>query len=178
MTVRRNNANATSNYFDALMQGIGHRGSSFMDLDNTALYVTQDKETGRALVQEFKREGEPQMSSGQRICLEWLARRPGFTVWVCVKRNDGRIGFTHIGRTNELVLSETQYQQRVRAWWQQVAIDLGPAAAAVVRPEFVEPGAEQCNKCGATLPEWPRQALLVCKACWRGHNGLPPTGAS
>lgn len=51
-----------------------------------------------------------------------------------------------------------------------------PAAFLVASSDPVWKPGEPCEQCGAALPRWPRQSLLVCRACWRVANRLPPDG--
>tara|TARA_Y100000310_G_scaffold98201_2_gene95965 strand:- start:2370 stop:2807 length:438 start_codon:yes stop_codon:yes gene_type:complete len=127
MTQRRDNPEALSNYFDRLTDGIGARGSSFMDIDSyvhdgrqARLYLTHDgKGADRFLVQEFKYQGQT-VDLGQARALIAMAHQPAFTVWLIVKRDDGQIGFFNYlwerGRKVEL-LSEHDYQARFGSWW-------------------------------------------------------------
>lgn len=113
MTQLRKQKDAISNYFDGLLEGIGHRGSSFTDLDA----VTHDMRTGRILVQEMKQWGE-KLNTGQRRTLQHLCSLPKFTVWVVVKRDDHRIGFADYRRLPEFsVITEDEYRERFGAWW-------------------------------------------------------------
>lgn len=178
MTVLRKNADAISNYFDRITRGIGHRGSSFTDLDSlhiAGVHLTHDKETGRCLVQEFKHEGE-ELSAGQRLALEWLAYQRNFTVWVVVKRKDGRIGFTDLRSMRldgQRVLSEAQYRDQFAGWWERTRAALRPMNEV---PSFSH---GRCSLCGVELPQWPQQTLAkgqtVCVTCWRRHNAQVPS---
>ncbi len=183
MTVLRRNTTAISNYFDRITRGVGHRGSSFTDVDS--LVITHDKDRGVALVQEFKHETE-ELSVGQRLALEWLATRPGFAVWLLVKRKDGRIGFTDMRSfrmDGQRILTEAQYRARFAEWWERSPVRVEstvhtPPPPPPVLP-LLAPGARQhgrCAHCGTGLPLWPRQSLAdgtaLCRACWRRHNRL------
>jgi hypothetical protein len=125
MTQRRNNPDATTNYFDRLLDGIGHRGSSFCDVDRMdgrpVVAITHDGQTHRFLLQEFKREGEP-ASAAQSWLLECVARVPEFTVWVVVKMNDGSIVWLDVAVGEIDKLSEREYQDRFRLWWRNQAM--------------------------------------------------------
>jgi hypothetical protein len=106
-----------SNYFDTVLAGIGHRGSSFSDIDA----VSHDGKTGRFLLQEFKREGEP-LDPAQHWMLQELAALPRhFTVWHVVKRDDGQIGFAVFSHALE-VIPVQEYQRRFQCWWNNVPI--------------------------------------------------------
>lgn len=84
MTQLRRDQQAISNFFDRVLKGIGHRGSSFTDVDA----LTHDEATDRFLFQEFKNADE-QLNRGQARLLKGLARREFCTVW-CVRRLDDR----------------------------------------------------------------------------------------
>jgi hypothetical protein len=105
-----------SNYFDDLLRGIGHRGSSFTDVDA----VTHDGKTGRWLMQEFKQPTEV-LSDGQQWHLEALSQHDRFTVWVVRKHADGRLLWTEFraGATRfPEIITVAEYQVRFRAWWE------------------------------------------------------------
>lgn len=113
MTQYRNDPDRQSNYFDDILSGIGHRGSSFSDIDA----ITHDGATCRFLVQEFKHEGE-RLSGGQHWMLKDLAKVPDhFTVWVVRRRNDGRIDWADMRNGTLYVLTVEQYQEKFRQWW-------------------------------------------------------------
>ena len=102
-----------SNYFDALMAGIGKRGSTFSDVDA----ITHDSDGDRYLFQEFKREGE-QMSLGQKRLLAGLKRREFATVWCVRMRGDGRVDWFDVGVSRHVeTITEGEYRRRVAAWW-------------------------------------------------------------
>lgn len=101
-----------SNYFDTILQGIGHRGSSFTDVDA----VAHDGRTHRFLFQEFKQDGEPLHPSQHWMLKDLVAIPAHFTVWLMVKRRDGQIGWSEFGHA-ERVISVAEYQGRVAAWW-------------------------------------------------------------
>lgn len=112
MTQLRHCKCGLSNYFDTILQGIGHRGSSFSDADA----ISHDGKTHRFLVQEFKREGEG-IDAGQHWMLQDLVRLPQhFTVWHVVKRDDGLIGWAEYGSALQ-VITVKEYQERFAAWW-------------------------------------------------------------
>lgn len=114
MTQRRNDPDRLSNHFDSLYRDIGHRGSSFTDLDA----ITHDARTGRFLVQEFKWLGEPSLP-GQRRLLLALADLPNFTVWVCVKRSDdASYAWADYRRLDSIdVVTADEMRRRFEAWW-------------------------------------------------------------
>lgn len=120
MTQLRKQKDAISNYFDDVLRGIGHRNSSFMDVDA----VTHDGKTKRWLVQEFKHEGEP-LDKAQHWMLQDLTTLPKhFTAWIVVKRQDGHIGwadFADVKATYEVITVQA-YQERFAAWWAQTYI--------------------------------------------------------
>lgn len=113
MTQLRKFRDSISNYFDTLTQGIGKRGSSFMDVDA----VSHDKDTHRFLFQEFKQPGEP-LHPATRMVLEDLAGLPRCTVWFVRRLDYGCVGWVQYGseRVEELI-SEEEYCNRFRRWW-------------------------------------------------------------
>jgi hypothetical protein len=105
-----------SNYFNAVLDGIGARNSSFTDVDA----VSHDGKSGRWLFQEFKGESEV-LSFGQEWCVKAFTEHERFTAWVVRKREDGRIGWVEYrdGATAcEELISVPEYQRRFRAWWE------------------------------------------------------------
>lgn len=126
MTQLRSDKHAISNYFDRLTEGIGKRGSSFMDLDA----VSHDKDTRRFLFQEFKQPGEP-LHPAQRMTLTDLAHLPRCTVWFVRRIGDGRIGWAQFrsGRREEII-TESEYQERFRCWWQDHAFPPAPPSVS------------------------------------------------
>lgn len=72
MTYLRRDPNNISNHFDELLAGIGHRGSSFMDID----CLIHDGHRKRFLLCEFKRRDE-QLSPAQEWALSDWASIPG-----------------------------------------------------------------------------------------------------
>ena len=113
MTQLRIDKHAISNYFDKLTEGLGKRGSSFMDVDA----VSHDKDTGRFLFQEFKQEEEP-LHPAARMVLKDLAGLDRCTVWFVRRLGNGLIGWAQFGSgLCEEVLTEQEYQDRFRLWW-------------------------------------------------------------
>jgi hypothetical protein len=115
MTQLRKKKDAISNYFDDLLKGIGHRGSSFMDVDA----FTHDALTKRWLVQEFKNNEEP-LDKAQLWMLRDLATLPKhFTVWLVRRRDDGFLDWADCRdvRATRTVISVAEYQQKFRDWW-------------------------------------------------------------
>ena len=123
MTVLRNDScpqcgyvlSPISNYFNNLLDGIGHRGSSFTDIDA----VSHDGKTGRWLFQEFKGEHET-LSYGQEWCVSAFTQHDRFTAWVVRKRDDGYIGWVEYraGATlNEERITVAEYKRRFSLWW-------------------------------------------------------------
>lgn len=115
MTQLRKCRDSISNYFDRVLEGVGHRGSSFTDLDA----VTHDMSTGRVLIQEMKQYGEP-INEGQRRTLEHLSTLPKFTVWVVVKGPRDIIGWREYRTKRAKWMTENEYRDRFQAWWNNV----------------------------------------------------------
>ncbi len=177
MTVLRANKGAISNYFDRLLQGLGQRGSSFTDLDA----VTHDGATGRCLIQEFKRTGEP-LPTGQRQTLEWLARQPRFTVWLVIRgRDDASLQWADARRLTMLeTITVDEYRHRFRRWWAAAgahevltaSTDSSPAPVstgtasywAEPPPAGPRPPDGLCEKCGKRTAVSPWK-MWMCFSC-------------
>jgi VRR-NUC domain-containing protein len=104
-----------SNWADKIFKGIGHRGSSFADLD----FIAHDKNTHRFLAIEYKRPGE-NLSEGQRILLADLALEARFTVWFLLFGENGQFGWIDMAwyRPQDIQTIELdQLQERYAAWW-------------------------------------------------------------
>lgn len=119
MTQRRNDPDRLSNYFDRLLHGIGHRGSSFTDVDA----LTHDEgPPDRFLFQEFKGSNEP-LNTGQARLLKGLARQNYITVW-CVRRltDINRLQWCDVASRQAGVVTVEHYQAMFRAWWMRAAV--------------------------------------------------------
>lgn len=113
MTQLRRDPGHIGNRFDAWLAGIGHRGSSFCDIDA----ITHDERTHRYLIQEFKHDGEP-LTDGQHKVLSDLAREPRVTVWYCQLHEGGLFWADMLFEAESLALiTVAEYQDRFRAWW-------------------------------------------------------------
>lgn len=117
MTQRRNDPDRLSNYFDGLLRGIGHRGSSFTDVDA----LTHDERTDRYLFQEFKREDEP-LNRAQWRAFTGLARKDYITVWCVRKRKDGRLDWCDVAMRSKETISIEDYRRRFKCWWDDIPI--------------------------------------------------------
>jgi hypothetical protein len=127
VTQRRNaDPNSLSNWFDRQLTGIGHRGSSFTDLDRldwSPMVFTQNDVTGRVLVQEFKQDGEKK-NPAQFRALRGLARiaPQKLSVWCVVRRRDGFIGWCDVAtfvRTKQTeIITLDEFRGRFRRWWE------------------------------------------------------------
>jgi hypothetical protein len=117
VTRLRNEPEAISNFFDALLDGIGRAGSSFTNLDA----CTHDERTDRFLFQEFKRDHEP-LSRGVRRLLVGLARREYLTVWCVRVHTCERLEFFDVGTRHHDFITAAEYQARFRRWWHQQPI--------------------------------------------------------
>lgn len=120
MTVLRRDPSSITNYFDELFRGIGHRGSSFMDLDNACFCVSHDGETKRALIMEFKDKDEP-CSKGQQRVLEGLTELSDrITCWYLQRQSGGVVHFAEYrkGATQCMErITEPECRERYRQWW-------------------------------------------------------------
>ena len=124
MTVRLNrHRESISNYFDEILEGIGKRGSSFMDVDA----VSHDKDTHRFIFQEFKEPGEA-LHPAQAMVLRDLAGLPRCEVWFVRRADGGRIGWARFGSLDhEELLTVEEYRERFRRWWKNEAVTPAPA---------------------------------------------------
>ena len=113
MTQLRCDPGSIRNEVDRILEGIGHRGSSFSDLDA----ISHDVRTHRFLVQEFKRPGEA-LSAGQRLLLTDLSLEARFTVWYVMVMRDGQIAWADMRWPDSIdVISQDDYRARFAAWW-------------------------------------------------------------
>jgi hypothetical protein len=76
MTAFRADPDGPENFFDRLFSGIGHRGSSFTDVDG----LSHDVASNRFLMFEYKRPFE-KMSKGQQMALFAFSALPGCEFW-------------------------------------------------------------------------------------------------
>lgn len=112
VTVLRRDLSHINNYFNRLYEGVGHRGSSFADIDA----VTHDGRTQRFLFQEFKHEGEP-CSPGQLYLLRSLARLPGATCWYVLLQDDGDVRWADMRYETVDVISPERLRALFEQWW-------------------------------------------------------------
>jgi hypothetical protein len=170
MTTLRRNAADISNYFDRLTQGIGHRGSSFTDVDR--LCITHDLGRGRALFQEFKHEGE-QLPIGQRRALEWLATQPALSVWLVTKRKDGNVALLDFRARQQIVLTESDYQRRFRQWWEGAARAIAQEAPQTAETFTATTEFALCSDGSLCIDRSHRGqwiggiGVARCAACWK-----------
>jgi hypothetical protein len=143
-----------SNHFDHVYDSIGHRGSSFSDIDG----VSHDGKTQRFLLQEFKREGE-RRDPAQHWMLSELTRTlqklpQHFTVWIVERRTDGMYGWAEYGQPMQVITRE-ELRARFRAWWDAVPF-VSTRVSAPCQPN--DPIAERtCDACGGAIysgEEW------------------------
>lgn len=114
MTQLRKCKCGSSNELDLLEAGIGHGGSSFMDLDA----FTHDLRTHRFLVRELKRPNEG-LNTGERIALTDLALEPRFTVWYLQLWKSGEIAWADMYHPESIcVITRNEYRERLRTWWE------------------------------------------------------------
>ncbi len=126
-----------SNYFDRLLHGIGHRGSSFTDIDA----VSHDMKTQRFLIQELKREGEKRDRAQDSALLDFartLKKIPDhFTFWLVIRLHDERfVQWANYGDV-PVRIAVAEYQARYRAWWDDA---LFVPAAVVTAPPVAPSG--------------------------------------
>lgn len=132
MTIRRNDPDRLSNYFNALIDGIGHRGSSFTDVDA----CTHDEATDRFLFQEFKGPDE-RLNRGQSRLLKGLSRKDYVTVWCVRKRADGQLDWCDVATRTRHTISTAEYKARFRRWWSNVPVICEPVTQADGGPSDV-----------------------------------------
>ncbi len=129
MTIYRKDPDAVSNWFNAQLEGLGHRGSSFTDVDSVVISaLTHDGSSRRFLFQEFKRPNE-EISTGQWWALADLARQPNTTVWA-VRQCEGLsevelTSFWAVPKAGLLVaevIPVDDYRQRYADWWNQPCV--------------------------------------------------------
>lgn len=120
MTQYRKDPDATSNWFNALFYGIGHRGSSFSDIDA----FIHDARTDRILLMEFKWKGNV-IPKGQALGLRSFARREGLTVW-CLKRlENDRVKALDLSHGDFIATITREDARRWLAlWWANRAVSL------------------------------------------------------
>jgi hypothetical protein len=129
MTLLRKHRDAISNYFNTLTEGLGKRGSSFMDVDA----VSHDKDTRRFLFQEFKEPDEP-LHPAQEMVLRDLAGLPACTVWFVRRLPGRRIGWIDYRQGKpclEEILTEQEYRDRFIQWWSNGAQPVAPVKAPI-----------------------------------------------
>jgi hypothetical protein len=116
MTFFRKDPGDISNHFDELFKDIGHRGSSFMDIDK--LWIVHDGRTGRFLMFEFKNRNE-KLSGSQEWVLTEFAKLPGcksVAIWY-----DGEDDYKVIYYPDKVDdrVGERALQQMLKDWWEQ-----------------------------------------------------------
>lgn len=138
-----------SNYFDALFKGIGHRGSSFMDLDRVDYHAVQDDATGRLLIFEFKGPHEKTNVGQWRTLKGTIGISPKIEAWALRLRSDGRIDFFDIRRSTAIeIIEPAECQRRYSAWWNQRPLSVAqPTPPCKHKPEFKDNG--HCRICAA-----------------------------
>jgi len=117
MTKLRKAPDSINNWFDELVDGIGHRESSFSNIDR--LVVAHDGAKRRFLICELKHEGEA-LPGGQAWMLRDLARLPSVTV-IQVVRLNGLVGlrrFDVLRNEDEMeILALDEFRRRYARWW-------------------------------------------------------------
>lgn len=107
---------AISNKVDLMLRGIGHRGSSFTDVDG----LVHDGRTDRFLFMEFKWPGEA-LTNGQGTALKELALESRITVWyiqVDFNEDANLVGWSDMRWPLAMdVISIKEFRARFEAWW-------------------------------------------------------------
>lgn len=169
VTEYRKDPHSIRNWYDKLVDGIGHRKSSFCDVDvmeftPTRLMIAHNRSASRALVVELKHEHE-RMLAGQEETLRWLASRSGFTVWLVTQRVDNMVGWNDFALSPSVPsvsITRGQFRDKYHRWWneritfatnQPVQLDewpqlvtVGRSPKCIHRPEFIVDG--RCWICG------------------------------
>jgi len=112
MTQLRREPENISNHFDTLFRGLGHRGSSFTNLDG----MCHDGATHRFLMLEFKHEQED-LNKAVLWSLSDLARCPTVTVWVIWKLMADRYRVLRLPTHRTENWSASELQQAYANWW-------------------------------------------------------------
>jgi hypothetical protein len=112
MTQLRREPDNISNHFDSLFRGLGHRGSSFTNLDG----MCHDGKTHRFLMLEFKHEQE-ELNAAVRWSLSDLARLPKVTVWVIWKLPAEQYGVRRLPDGHDEMMSASELQGAYTNWW-------------------------------------------------------------
>lgn len=146
MTIYQKDPDAISNWFNAQLKGIGHRGSSFTDIDFLVVAaLTHDGYSRRFLFQEFKRPHE-ETDPAQWWALADLARQPNTTVWL-VRQCDGLHAVEHTvfhdTPRSGLLTAETialeEYRRRYFLWWEQAPAHADDSVPSrIVWAEYVQ----------------------------------------
>lgn len=117
MTQLRKQKDAISNEMDRILEGVGHRGSTFTDIDA----MSHDMRTHRFLFMEFKRPNES-MTSGQRMALCDLALEERMTVWyvqLWPNGDYGQIAWADMRWPDSIdFISVEEFRARYRSWWE------------------------------------------------------------
>jgi hypothetical protein len=160
VTQHRNDPTRRSNWFDRALDGIGHRGSSFCDVDA----LTHDDMTDRFLFQEFKNAGET-MQAGQSKLLKGLARQDWVTVWSVRRRHDSGVDWYDVARGGPIeAITVEEYRARFARWWanQPVVVD-APTRRVLPTPPELPPEPP-------SVPREPAVALTAADIPWKGRS--------
>lgn len=115
MTRYRKDPNAISNHFDELFKGIGHRGSSFMDIDG----LIHDGKTKRFLMLEFKHKGE-KLDAAQDWALTDFASMPDqFAIAIWIEGDDDYRVIYYPDRMEDRI-SGYSLRRVIQDWWNQI----------------------------------------------------------
>jgi hypothetical protein len=145
VTQLRKDPEAISNRFDAILAGVGHRGSSFTDIDRLVVAaLTHDGYSRRFLFQEFKRVGE-ECPIGQWWALYDLARQPNTSVWLVKECEDLEfiecVTFKEVPKDGILTaerLSLDTYRERFADWWNQKPVAHADVSRRVIWSDYVK----------------------------------------
>jgi hypothetical protein len=128
VTVLRSFRDAISNWFNAIEEGVGKRGSTFTDIDA----VSHDLDTSRFLFREFKHKDEA-LHKAQKWVLRDLANLPRCTVWFVRKIDSDHVGWARFGsgQPDEKTITVTEYRALLAAWWRNEPEPVVDVAACV-----------------------------------------------
>ena len=118
MTFLRCDPNNPSNRFNRVLDGVGHRGSSFQDLD----CVIHNMKGNRFLFIEWKHQGElkdGRLNLGQQRTMEGLAKLPKCAAMLVVMRDDGLfdLSFAPMWENVRREVTEEQLRGGINDWW-------------------------------------------------------------
>ena len=119
MTQLRKYPDAISNHFDDLFAGIGHRGSSFTDIDGfiTGKFLMHNRQWAhRFLMLEFKRGAEPLSVGQEEVLVAFASQGDRFDAWL-IRWFPDYYEIVFYPDKTALVETATQIQGFLKEWW-------------------------------------------------------------